>query len=114
MCLCVCQVKKAGEKGWTGFQSFLSGPNEDGVEMETENHQPPAEGEAFEGEVEEEGGEGERVGDLLGSFSDDTGLGQHQEAPPLGQKGFKSYGSTSYGSTGSTREPASSPNTQRE
>lgn len=56
---------------------------------DTDNHQP----------AEEVGGmEDEDVGDLLGSFSDEP-------APNSNKQGFKSYGSSSYGSTGNTNQP---------
>ena len=92
-------MKKAGEKGWTDFQTFWSGP-EEGAEpgKEPDSHQL-AEGDR-DGDRE---GEEEGVGDLLGSFSEDsTPSKQQQQTPPLGNRGFKSYGSTSYGSTGNT------------
>lgn len=57
---------------------------------DTENHQP----------AEKVGGmeEDENVGDLLGSFSDEPAQNSNKQ-------GFKSYGSTSYGSTENTNRP---------
>ena len=90
-------MKKAGGKGWSEFQSLWSDPQEEG-------------GVATEMEVGERGGEEgercreERVGDLLGSFSEDSASSgsavQARQAPPLGSRtGSRSYGSTSYGTT---------------
>lgn len=90
-------MKKAGEKGWTDFQAFWSGPQEEGVEMneDTENHQPS----------EGTGGREEEVGDLLGSFSDEPAAAQSSTGGPTSNK--RSYASTSYGSTGDTNTQAS-------
>ena len=87
-------MKKAGEKGWSDFQALWSGPQEEGVE-DTENHLP-AEG---TGDREEE------VGDLLGSFSDEPTAAHSNSGGPTSNK--RSYGSTSYGSTGNTGTQAS-------
>lgn len=94
------QVKKAGGKGWSDFQAFWAGPEgstETGTEANGESQQQ-------NGEDEEKGGEDAQVGDLLGSFSEDTTPSKSHH-PAAQSKGFKSYGSTGYGSTGlSSRE----------
>ena len=84
-------MKKAGGKGWTDFQSFLKGPEEE----EKNEWAEPTEG----------GGEPE-VGDLLGSYSSEAGPAQ---APPtqgdsaaVGARSHTSYGSTDRGTTGSS------------
>lgn len=93
------QVKKAGGKGWSDFQAFWAGP-EDTAETGTEPESQQHNGE--DGEKEER--EDEQVGDLLGSFSEDTTPSKAHQ-PAAKSKGFKSYGSTGYGSTGfSSRE----------
>lgn len=88
------QVKRAGEKGWSEFQSLWTDPKEEGGEVTT------AEGEM--GMEERERGGEEGVGDLLGSFSDEpahSGSTQPTRQAPGSRTGSKSYGTTSYGTT---------------
>ena len=92
---CDWQMKKAGEKGWTEFQSLWTDPQEEGG-VATEMEQGETGREEGERGREEEG-----VADLLGSFSEESASsGSAQQGPSQGSRtGMRSYGSTSYGST---------------